>query len=361
MVANRTSAVVLCALASFFFSGVARAHDDHGPAGGGAASGGAAGGGAGGASGASETSGASATTEASAPTAQNQNEPLYMGLDVVVGFGTYTTVLDTPPASNQTQPGYGLFSVGHRTATFVLEGHYDFKTFGVGVRLPIIAGRVYDNASPLAFGNSDFATGGLELSLDMPKKISKTVQAIPYIALVAPTQAGTALPTADELSRAGANFDHFSAQKYSLGIAAAYAHGGEDDALYLNHRIGIVPGVKLNLKFSNTDLQPFLKIPVMIAVQDSTQEPLRVEAVGGLRLAQNVGPVAFGVRLYGNVPITQKTGMSDPLLVVEPEVRFQITPSAKFLVSGIIPLAGAVSAFDNPSNGAIRAAFNTTF
>ncbi|HEX7602430.1 MAG TPA: hypothetical protein VF316_12530, partial [Polyangiaceae bacterium] len=114
-------------------------------------------------------------------------------------------------------------------------------------------------------------------------------------------------------------------------------------------------------RFGNTEIQPFLKLPVMIAVQDSTQEPLRVEAVGGFRLAQNVGPVALGVRLYGNVPITQKTGMSDPLLVVEPEVRLHLTPSATFLVSGIIPLAGAVSAFDNPSNGAVRVAFNATF
>lgn len=337
MVANRTSAVVLCALASVFFSGVASA--------------------AGG-------SGGSATTEASASSAPNKDdgrEPLLVGLDVVVGFGSYLTVLETPPISNQTDGGNTLLNVGHRTATFVLEGRYDFKTFGIGVRLPLIAGRVYDNKSPLAFGDSNFMAGGLELSLDMPRQISKTVQAIPYLALVAPTQAGTALPTADELARAGANFDHFSAQKYSIGIAAAYAHGGEDNALYLNHRVGIVPGVKLNLKFGNTDLQPFFKIPVMIATQESTQEPLRVEAVGGLRLAQNVGPVALGVRLYGNVPITQKTGMSDPLLVAEPEVRFQITPSALLLVSGIIPLAGAVSIFDDPSNGAVRAAFNTTF
>jgi hypothetical protein len=360
MVANRTSAVVFCALASVFFAGVAHAHaGDHGPqsGGGGAASGG-------GAAGAGAGSGATATTDATGPATPDkgaQPEPLYLGIDVVVGFGTYMTVLETPPLTNQVLGGNGLFKVGHRTATFVLEGRYDFKTFGLGVRFPIIAGRVYDNASPLAFGDSNFATGGLELSLDMAKKLSKTVEAIPYLALVAPTQTGTALPTAAALAAAGSGFDHFSAQKYSEGIAAAYAHGGEDNALYLNHRIGIVPGVKLKLQFGNTDLQPFLKIPFMIAVQDSTQEPLRVEAVGGFRLAQNVGPVAFGVRLYGNVPITQKTGMTDPLLVVEPEIRFQLTPSSAFYVSGIIPLAGAVSAFDDPSNGAVRAGINATF
>ena len=366
MVANRTSVVVLCAVASVFFAGNARAHDDHGPSGGGSASGGGgAGGAAAGAGGGSASggSGASATTEASAPSPVKGDgrEPLYLGLDVVVGFGTYLSVLKTPPQTNQTLGGNALLKVGHRTATFVLEGHYDFKTFGIGLRLPIIAGRVYDNASPLAFGDSNFSAGGLELSVDMPRQLSKTAQAIPYLALVAPTQAGTALPTADALAAAGPNFDRFAAQKYSLGIAAAYAHGGEDNALYLNHRVGIVPGVKLNLQFGNTALQPFLKIPVMIAVQDSTQEPLRVEAVGGLRLAQSVGPVAFGVRVYGNVPITQKTGMTDPLLVAEPEVRLQVTPSAVLLVAGILPLAGAVSIFETPSNGAIRVAFNTTF
>jgi len=361
MVANRTSAVVFCALASVFFAGLANAHEgDHGPQGGGS-SGGAAGAG-GGASGAG--GGAGATTDASGPSTPDNgphSEPLMIGIDVVVGFGTYDTVLETPPLTNQTLGGNGLFKVGHRTATFLLEGRYDFKTFGVGVRFPIIAGRVYDNASPLAFGNSNLSTGGLELSLDMPKQLSKTAQAVPYLALVAPTQAGTALPTAAALAAAGPNFDRFAAQKYSEGIAAAYAHGGEDNALYLNHRIGIVPGVKVDLRFGNTELDPFLKIPFMIAVQDSTQEPLRIEAVGGFRLAQNIGPVALGVRLYGNVPITQKTGMSDPLLVVEPEVRLHLTPSATVLVSGIIPLAGAVSAFDNPSNGAVRAAFSTTF
>lgn len=348
MVANRTSAVVLCALASVFSSGLASADD--GPA-------------APAASASTAPTPSTATTPAapSSPQADDGRQPLLIGLDVVVGFGTYQTVLATPPLTNQVLGGNGLFTVGHRTATFVLGGRYDFKTFGIGVRLPLIAGRVYDNARPLAFGDSNFASGGLELSVDVPRQLSKSVQAVPYLALVAPTQTGTALPTADALAAAGPSFDRFAAQKYSEGLAAAYAHGGEDNALYLNHRIGIVPGVKLQLRFGNTDFQPFLKIPVMIAVQESTQEPLRVEAFGGFRVAQRLGPVALGIRLYGNVPITQKTGMTDPLLVAEPELRFQITPDAMLLVSGIIPLAGAVSAFDNPSNGAFRAAFSSTF
>lgn len=299
-----------------------------------------------------------ATTEAPKPHAK-WRDPLAVGLDVTVGLSTRPSVLELPPAGGFTEPGHAVIDTGHRAGVFLLRARYDFGRVGLAVRFPIIAGRVYDNDNPRGFGDSRFYSGNIEFSVEMPKQVSPTVRYSPSVSLLAPTAGGTAFERGDDVS--SPSFDRGSAQRYSLGLAASYALGGEENALFLNHRVGIVPRIGFDLTPGHAEIGPFLKVPIMIAVQDSTNEPLRVEVVGGVRFAYWLGPVSVGVRLLGNVPIATRDSFRDPWFFVEPELRFQITPSFRAHVSGLLPIAAPAAIYDKPAAGSIRGGFAVTF
>jgi hypothetical protein len=286
-------------------------------------------------------------------------DPLALGLDVVVGLSTRPSVLQLPPGATTTLPGNAVIDTGHRAGVFLLRARYDFGKVGAFVRFPILAGRVYDNDSPRGFGDSRFFSGNIELGLEMPKQISPTLRISPSLAINLPTAGGTSFERGDNVS--APDYDRGGAQRYSLGQAAAYALGGEEDALFLNHRVGIVPRFGVDLTPGHAEISPFLKVPFMIATQDSTNEPLRIEIVGGVRLAYWLGPVSVGVRLLGNVPVARKESFSDPWFFVEPELRFQITPSFRAHLSAPLPIAAPATVYDTPAAGGIRGGFTVTF
>lgn len=298
-------------------------------------------------------------TDVKAEAPKKWRDPLAIGLDVTVGLSTRPAVLELPPAGGGVTPGDAVIDTGHRAGVFLLRARYDFGRVGLAVRFPILAGRVYDNESPRGFGDSRFYSGNIEFSLEMPKQVSSTVRYVPSLALLAPTAGGQAFERGDDVNRP--DFDRGAAQRYSLGLAAAYALGGEENALFLNHRVGIVPRIGFDLTFGNAEIGPFLKVPIMVAVQDSTNEPLRVEVAGGVRFAYWLGPVSVGVRVLGNVPIASRDSLRDPWFFLEPELRFQITPSFRAHVSGLLPMAGPSAVYDTPSAGSIRGGFAVTF
>ncbi|CAN5470059.1 hypothetical protein BH09MYX1_BH09MYX1_49330 [soil metagenome] len=301
---------------------------------------------------------ATAVAEAKPP-ATKWRDPLAVGLDVVVGLSTRPTVLELPPAGGFVAPGNAVIDSGHRAGVFLLRARYDFGKVGLAVRLPILAGRVYDNESPRGFGDSRFYAGNLELSLEAPRQVSPQVRYSPSIALLAPTAGGTAFERGDDVS--SPSYDRGGAQRYSLGLAAAYALGGEENALFLNHRLGIVPRVGFDFTFGHAEIGPFLKVPIMIAVQDSTNEPLRIEVSGGVRFAYWLGPVSVGIRALGNVPIASRDSLRDPWFFIEPELRFQVTPSFRVHLSGLLPLAGPSTIYSTPAAASVRGGFAITF
>ncbi len=304
---------------------------------------------------------AGAPADAGPKTLEPRFEPLYIGLDTVIGFGDFAAVERQLPETGQVDPTYALVNANIRTATFTLMAHYDFKKFGIGARLPLIAGVVRDYGGPIT-GQSIFSNGGLELSMDMPKKVSESVRYLPELALVVPLAPGTAPPPHEEL--AGKVYDPGTANaydRYAVGLAAAYAHGGEDDALYLNWRLGVVPKAELDLKFNHTKIEPYVKIPIMISMQGDSPEPFRLEAVGAVRVAQEIGPVDVGVRLVGNLPIAAMSTMRDPLFAVEPEVRLHITPSSELWVGGVMVLGGSQTIYDKGDAGAFQIGLSATF
>ena len=296
-----------------------------------------------------------------------RQEPLFVGLDFLLGFGNYQAVDEILPTSEQITPSYAYGPVSQiRTETFLLLGHYRFKHFGIGVRMPIVVGHV---SSPDAgFTASDvYTNGNLELSLDMPHRISPQIRYIPQIALTLPISQGSTPPPAC-WSAAGCDASTTQSQgdqyaHYAVGLAAANARGGEDDALFFNWRLGITPKVTFDMKFNHTKIQPYVKIPIMFSMEQNPgyEEILRLEAVGGVRVAQEIGPIQLGVRVVGMIPIAARTSLKTPMLSVWPEVRLQITSSARFWLSGMIPLAGDYNVFNDGQNGAFQAGLSATF
>ena len=330
----------------------------------------------------------SSSTQA-APQVENEEgvaggrvERLLLGLDFTMGFGNYASVQSQLGVSGAVYPDYLFADSQIRTTSFVLFGHYQFDKFGIGARMPLISAHIADAGGNL-HGEDIFTNGNLELSFDMPRRLSPQVRYIPEIALDIPLAPGLTPPTTQaELSSktvqttqqqmldAQALQDGYN--RYASGLAAAIARGGEDDALYYNWRLGVVPKVGFDMKFNHTKIQPYIKVPIMFGLEESpaAEEPVRVEAVAGVRVAQEIGPVQLGVRLVGMVPIASRTGgaadtgqiqLRDPMLSVWPEIRVQFTPSAKFWVAGMIPLAGDFNVFQDGNNGSFIAGLSATF
>lgn len=311
------------------------------------------------------------------------HEPLYLGLDVTLGFGNYVTAMERDPQPPNITPSWALDVTQIRTVDFTLLGHYKFKKFGIGLRFPLVSGHIASDPAIQAGSQDIFVPGNLELSLDMPRRLSKQVKYIPEIALTIPTSPGDATPYTDTVlsqRTCGATTSASSGggqcnvpfgdaatlgdayARYAVGFAAAMARGGEDDALFFNWRLGITPKVGFDLTFNHTHIQPYLKVPIMFGLEQNSaaEEPVRIEAVAGVRFLQEIGPLHLGARLVGMIPIAARTTVKTPMLSVWPEVRVQVTPSAQFWLSGMIPLAGDFNVFDSSCNSAPQGCAKST-
>jgi hypothetical protein len=307
-------------------------------------------------------------------TPRKTNEPLFIGFDFMLGFGDYVNVQSALVAGPTPSVGYFYETSQIRTEAFTPLVHYRFKKFGLGFRIPIIVGHVADANPGSGFKGADvFNNGNLEVALDTPRRLSPQVRYIPQIALTLPISSGSTPPYYQSELTAKTPYvngethaqdlaDQYN--RYAVGLAAAFARGGEDDALFFPWRLGIVPKVAFDMKFNHTRVIPYLKIPIMISMENGvgdTEEPVRIEAVGGVKVAQEIGPVQLGVRVVGMIPIAARTTLKTPMLSVWPEVRFQLTPSAQLWLSGMIPLAGDYSVFTDGKNGAFEAGIGASF
>lgn len=298
-----------------------------------------------------------------------KHEPLYLGLDFTLGFGTYTAALTQNPIPPDLNEHSVQATTTFRTATFNILAHYDFKKFGIGARLPLISGHIDSLPLPQTIEPQDiFTSGNLELSLDMPRKLNDHVKYIPEIALTLPTSSGATPPYTEEALAAsqtdpGSRDEQIRRDqymRYAVGLAAAFARGGEDDALYFDWRLGVTPKIGFDLKYDHTHILPYVKVPIMFGLEQNpgAEEIVRIEAVGGIGIMQDVGPVHLGVRAVGMIPIAARTSLKTPMLSVWPEVRLQITPSAQFWVAAMIPLAGDYNIAYGPYGGGKFGAFN---
>jgi hypothetical protein len=306
--------------------------------------------------------GSSVTTTSTVTTTSDQPkgpERFSIGLDWVLGFGKGTAIEQQFQSSLQPQPTNVIVSAPYRTQTFMLAAHYAFPKFGLGARFPMTIGDFSDASSRIR-GENVFTNGGLEIALDLPIKLSESFKLVPQLAVVAPFAQGNSLPSAAKL--ASVPYDQFDKQgtyAYSANLAAAAAHGYEDDELYWPGRVGIVPRVTAVVKAGVLGIEPYVKVPILIDTHVDSDEQLRVEAVAGLRLA--IAATSWfepAVRVWTMVPIAAQSGYRDPVGVVEPSVRFHSGNTASLMVGGVLPFAGALV---DPYVAGVRAALAFSF
>lgn len=322
-----------------FSSRVALAHDEHGSAGGG---------------GGSASSSADEQPPPEVPIVSKEPVRTIIALDWVIGFGKVPAAEQKIAASTQIVPSNVLVSAPFRTQTFTLAAHHDFASFGLGARFPMTIGNIND-AAPGITGENVFTSGNLELAIDTRKKLCECFDIIPELALVAPLAAGTSAPaTQADLDKIPAgSFDKFAAYKYSTNLAAAAAHGYEDDALFWPQRVGIVPKVTLAWKKERFFADPYVKLPFMIDTHVDSDERARFEAVVGAKLGARVTDwLDVGARVWGTFPIAAQTGMRESVAVVEPQIRLHAESTFSLTVGGVLPFAGALV---DPYVGGVRA------
>ncbi len=288
--------------------------------------------------------------------ADSENGPkLGLEIDWVLGFGKITAVEQKFPGSLQRDPINVSVVAPYRVQSYVLGAHYRFESFGLGLRLPLTVGNIRD-AAPGTTGENVFTNGGLEIALDMSRKMSETVTVSPRLGLVAPIAQGDAAPA----SLAGASVDKYALYKYTANVAAAMARGNEDDALFWPGRLGVVPSASAHLAIGAVSIDPYAKLPVLVDVHATSTERVRVEAVAGVSAGFDATSwLEPGLRVWAMVPIAAESGMRDPVAVVEPHVRLHSSDNAYgLLLGGVVPFAGALT---NPYAGGVRASLAAKF
>ena len=306
--------------------------------------------------------------EATADDRPKGPEHFYIGLDWVLGFGKGIVVEQQFQGALQVQPTNVIVSAPFRTQTFALAAHYAFSKFGLGARFPMTIGNFAD-ASGTIRGENVFTNGGLELAADLPVQLSERFKLIPQLGVVVPVAQGDPIPSAAVLAKTP--YDQFNKQgtyAYTANLAAAAAHGYEDDELYWPGRVGIVPRVTAQLKLGDTSdqptghvgvIEPYVKVPILIDTHVDSTESVRVEAVAGIRLAYGVTSwFEPAVRVWGMIPLAAQSGYRDPVLEVEPSVRFHSGNTFSFMVGGVLPAAGALQ---DPLVAGVRAAVSASF
>ncbi len=301
-----------------------------------------------------DKSGVVTTDETDAP---KTPEKYRFGVDWVMGFGKVNAVEQQLPGSTQILPTNVIVSAPFRTQTYLFNVHVALQSLGIGLRLPLSIGNIRD-AYPGVSGDNTFTTGGLGIAFDMPKKLSDTLTLTPELEIVAPLAQGDTTTSQDQLSKP--TFDKYASYKYSTNIAAAMARGYEDDALFWPRRVGIVPKATVALHTpGGVTFDPYLKLPIMIDAHTDSDERVRVEVVGGARLAYGITKwLEPGVRVWAMIPIVAQSGMRDPVAVVEPQLRFHSANTFALTIGGVLPFAGALT---DPYVGGIRASIFTSF
>jgi hypothetical protein len=268
-----------------------------------------------------------------------EEEPRFkIGIDFVFGFGKTAAADQIPPGSLSVNPINQVDADPIHTDTFIFDFGYDLtKNFGLGVRVPLTLGTISPDSlqsrTVTAFGN-------VELEAEYESHLSPRLKLVYSLGVALPTASGTRVP--DATSGLNSNFDQDSLDRYSMSIAAAAAHGYEENALFLSNRLGIIP--KLTLEYegaSGLRLAPYVKVENLISTATDGSNKYIGELVIGGRAGYLVNKyVEPGVRIWTTLAFA---GDSDgSVAVVEPDVFFHVGQLMPY-VGMIIPFAGSIA------------------
>jgi hypothetical protein len=267
----------------------------------------------------------------------HEHRPLSLGLDFVLGFGAFPTLLPLRGAEEGWAPGD---DVNVNSESFIISGGYEVaEGIGVGARIPLTAGSVPGTDGE---AHGTFAFGNIELEGEMEFELSETAELIVSLGVALPTAQGSEEPELEdgELSSA---YDQFV-----LNQIAAASRGFEDNALFEVDRLGIIPKVALHAREGRMLFQPYVKLENLIATNSELERGYIAELAFGSFLGVEASEhFDLGARVWGSAAFLDEVEMVG---VVEPQVRAHYAP-VDVVLGGIIPFAGELT---DPQFGGIR-------
>jgi hypothetical protein len=282
-------------------------------------------------------------------------KPSAAGVDLVFGFGK---------TGNASAPN------DVSTVSFIVGANYEFPSrWAVRLRVPFGTGKVTESG---AAGYNAAAFGNVELALERVGMINPRTRLPVYLAIAIPTAGGDFFAPPSDPGR-----EH----GYQINAAAQASRGLEEDALFSSHRLGVVPGARLEYQRAAISAGGFAKLPVLIKVGGEDPPPVAVDQVqpykinslvvegvvgGYFRYAILDGKLDFGLRSWityvASDPISiELPGASNPSklqLALEPQVRAAFG-RVRAGLGFILPVGGRVAA-DNSIDG-VRLAAAYTF
>jgi hypothetical protein len=281
-------------------------------------------------------------------------KPSAAGVDLVFGFGKTGTL----SAPNDVS-----------VVSFIVGANYEFPSrWGVRLRVPFGTGKVTESGP--AGGYNAAALGNVEIALERVGMINPRTRLPVYLAVALPTAGGDRFPPSSDPGRG---------HTYQVNVAEQASRGLEEDALFSTHRLGIVPGARLEYQRSAISAGGFAKVPVLIRVGGEDPPPVAegqvqpfkinsvvVEGVAGgyFRYAILQGKIDFGLRAWvtyvANEPVDLElpgdTTPSKLQVALEPAVRGAFG-RVRAGVGFIWPVGGRVAADQSIDGVRISAAY----
>ena len=271
--------------------------------------------------------------------AGTEHEPRFMlGLDLVMGWGKVPFAYQNLPIPGDPALTY---SRSDRTETnvqsFIIQGSDEVtEHLGVGFRLPFtFAGFSPDGSA----ARTTTSFGNVELEGEYSLTLGRGLLLAASLGVALPTAQGQPVPAG--LSRQSAAFaDESAYDRWSLGRAAAFARGYEDNALFEPQRFGIIPKVGLTYRLRGLSIEPYVKIENLIGTSTLLDASYVGELVGGLRVGYWVHErLEVALRGWVNVGYAGSDEDKTTAASLEPQVVLRFGPVRPY-AGVIVPLAG---------------------
>lgn len=264
-------------------------------------------------------------------------------LDGVLGWGKTPFAVQNLPNGGSPDLTY---TRSDRTPTdvqsFILGGSAKVAPHvGVGVRLPFAFATFSPQGSE---ARAATALGNIELAGEYSLPLAAGITLVGRLGLTLPTAPGTAIPAGLNQADA-ATVDVASFDRWSLGRAASYARGYEEDELFEPQRLGIVPKVALRYAAAGFVVEPYVKVANLIGTSNSLDASYVGELVGGLRVGYWLSPhVELALRGWVNGVYAGAAADKTTAAALEPQVFLRFGP--------VLPFAGVIVPFEGaPSEG----------
>jgi len=270
---------------------------------------------------------------------EGEHEDRYrVGLDMVLGWGKAPFAVQNLPGPFVPLLTYSrVEKTPSDVQSFILAGSAEVaRHVEVGFRLPFTFASFWPGGSA---ARSATSLGNLELEGEYVVPLGRRLKLLAGLGIALPTAEGQEIPgglTSQTVSSSTAS----AYDRWSLGRAAAFARGYEDNALFEPQRLGLVPKIALSYEARGLSIEPYVKVENLIGTSTLLDASYVGELVGGLRVGYWVHrQVEFAMRGWVNVGFAGTADDTVTAAALEPQVVTRFGPVRAYL-GAILPLAG---------------------